>query len=473
MNQALKVINFDQNNSRTESHKNSTQKTDAYFSKMKVLVFINYVFAISVVALYVLNIEIIQAYRNEFLFTVVGFISLSTFLLGSIRNNSKSYKLKLVKNKKNENISTDISLKDSIIPYFKISIDGNFICNNKSMITLLGLDNSSSLNFFDDLIKNKKIKKHILLKLENKKQLENYRLQLTNTKGEIIYVNMSTKFFPVTKTIEGSLIDVTSQHLKEKTIAEEIERLKTELLIAENENLNDTNTEEQNSKIIHDLKSPLNSIFGFLTLIENHHYETEEELIEYTKNAKKAGEHLVQTIDQNFETEKEINTNKDISSQVEENTSTEVLDTPNEEIIDFTFTNFDVQNSLEKNILLVEDNPMNQEVEIKLLEKAGYNVFAIETGEEAIEQVKTNKFDLVLMDIELPGISGLEATKEIRNLEEHLRNIPVIAATARSSMKDREKCLDAGMNDYISKPINISFMKMTIEQWLKPEVIFN
>ena len=70
------------------------------------------------------------------------------------------------------------------------------------------------------------------------------------------------------------------------------------------------------------------------------------------------------------------------------------------------------------------------------------------------------------MDIELKGMDGLETTKIIRELDSEKSNIPIIAATAKSSMKDRERCLAAGMNDYISKPINITFMKMTIDQWL-------
>jgi CheY-like chemotaxis protein len=285
---------------------------------------------------------------------------------------------------------------------------------------------------------------------------------------------MSCKYSRTDKTLEGSLTDITSQYLKEKSIAKEIERLKTEALINE-ESKNNTaiKNEETNSQLIHDLKSPLNSIFGFLTLIENQHYETIEELVEFSQNAKIAGENLLQTIDKKFGIEVVRNEKIEINDEalLEENTLVEDQSTITDSIIDFRLNDFNVKSDSGPNLLLVEDNPMNQQVEIKLLKKAGYNVFAIETGEEAIEQVKTNKFDLVLMDIDLPGMNGLEATKEIRNLAQHLSNIPVIAATAKSSMKDREKCLDAGMNDYISKPINISFMKMTIDQWLKQKVL--
>ncbi|MBI9072040.1 MAG: response regulator [Melioribacteraceae bacterium] len=119
-----------------------------------------------------------------------------------------------------------------------------------------------------------------------------------------------------------------------------------------------------------------------------------------------------------------------------------------------------------KRLLLVEDNPISQSVELKLLREVGYLVDAVSNGEEAIMAVKTGAFDLVLMDIEMAGMDGITATREIRNLEEGPSNIPIIAVTANSSMKDRERCLAAEMNDYIAKPININFLKMTIDRWL-------
>ena len=117
-------------------------------------------------------------------------------------------------------------------------------------------------------------------------------------------------------------------------------------------------------------------------------------------------------------------------------------------------------------LLLVEDNPISRKVEQKLLHEAGYEVDSIDTAAKAIEMVDKGCYDLVLMDIELKDMNGLEATKVIRELNDHVKNIPIIAVTAHSSMKDREKCLIAGMNDYISKPINITFLKMTIDQWV-------
>jgi CheY-like chemotaxis protein len=127
---------------------------------------------------------------------------------------------------------------------------------------------------------------------------------------------------------------------------------------------------------------------------------------------------------------------------------------------------FDIPVNHKKRLLLVEDNPISQKVEKKLLSDSGYEVEAVSSALDAIEAVKTNSFDLVLMDVEMPDMDGLTATQKIRQLEPPSNKIPIIAVTAHSSMKDREKCLASGMNDYIAKPININFMKMTIDQWL-------
>jgi len=122
-----------------------------------------------------------------------------------------------------------------------------------------------------------------------------------------------------------------------------------------------------------------------------------------------------------------------------------------------------------KRLLLVEDNPISQRVELKLLRETGYSVDPVSNAYDAIAAIKSNAFDLVLMDIEMEDIDGIEATKKIRALEPPVNKIPIIAVTAHSSMKDRERCLAAGMDDYIAKPINIHFLKMTIDQWLNAE----
>ncbi len=108
-------------------------------------------------------------------------------------------------------------------------------------------------------------------------------------------------------------------------------------------------------------------------------------------------------------------------------------------------------------ILLVEDNILNQKVVSFNLRKFNYNVVAVGNGNEAIEKFKENSFDLVLMDLMLPGMNGYEITKEIRKHEEviNVENaVPIIAITANTLDNDREKCFEVGMNDYLSKPFN-------------------
>ncbi len=121
-------------------------------------------------------------------------------------------------------------------------------------------------------------------------------------------------------------------------------------------------------------------------------------------------------------------------------------------------TRHTVADTRKKNIkiLIAEDNIINQKLAIKLLEKFGYKADAVANGEEAVRLLSMVPYNLVLMDVQMPVMDGLEATKIIRNPESHVRdhNIPVIAMTAHAMSGDREICISAGMNDYISKPIN-------------------
>ena len=102
-----------------------------------------------------------------------------------------------------------------------------------------------------------------------------------------------------------------------------------------------------------------------------------------------------------------------------------------------------------KKILLVEDNKINQMITQKMLEQKGIPSVIIDNGEEAIEHLKTNKYDLVLMDVHLPGINGTEATSEIRKFD---TKTPIIALTAISLNENREMLLSFGMNEVITKP---------------------
>jgi hypothetical protein len=131
-----------------------------------------------------------------------------------------------------------------------------------------------------------------------------------------------------------------------------------------------------------------------------------------------------------------------------------------------TIANQKPNENVRKRLLLVEDNPISQNLEVKILREVGYDVEAVSTGLDAIEAVKTGTFNVVLMDVEMTDMDGITATQKIRELGENVSKVPIIAVTAHSSMKDRERCIAAGMDDYIAKPINIHFLKITIDQWL-------
>ena len=105
-------------------------------------------------------------------------------------------------------------------------------------------------------------------------------------------------------------------------------------------------------------------------------------------------------------------------------------------------------------ILLAEDNVVNQRVAVRILESAGHRVSIAGNGHEAIEQMERGNFDLILMDVQMPVLDGIEATRTIRHREAASGNaIPIVAMTANAMTGDRERCLAAGMDDYISKPI--------------------
>lgn len=132
------------------------------------------------------------------------------------------------------------------------------------------------------------------------------------------------------------------------------------------------------------------------------------------------------------------------------------------------------ENSL---LLLVEDYPTNQKVAMAYLSNAGYNVDIADNGQKAVEAYKAKKYDLILMDIQMPEMDGFQATAAIRALEvapgarsPDQAKIPIIALTAHATEEDRVKCLNAGMDDFLTKPLQRGELLQTMSKWLMPKI---
>ena len=125
-------------------------------------------------------------------------------------------------------------------------------------------------------------------------------------------------------------------------------------------------------------------------------------------------------------------------------------------------------------ILVAEDNDINREVAFELIAELGYRCESVSTGRQAVEAVKHGKFDLVFMDCQMPEMDGYEATRTIRCWEERDaaphdgRRIPVVALTAHAGKDDRDHCLEAGMDDYLTKPLDPYQLSNTLRKWVKP-----
>jgi signal transduction histidine kinase/ActR/RegA family two-component response regulator len=121
-------------------------------------------------------------------------------------------------------------------------------------------------------------------------------------------------------------------------------------------------------------------------------------------------------------------------------------------------------------ILIAEDNEINQRVAFRMVEKLGYTPLIVPTGQDAVTTMKTrDDVSLVLMDCQMPGMDGFEATRVIRAMNGHAARVPIVAMTAASLTSARQQCLECGMNDFLVKPVKLDTLRAMIERWARQE----
>ncbi len=116
-------------------------------------------------------------------------------------------------------------------------------------------------------------------------------------------------------------------------------------------------------------------------------------------------------------------------------------------------------------ILMAEDNSINQRVGKLILQRAGYNIDLVADGNEALEAHRSNPYDVILMDCQMPTMDGFEASRQIRRLEQP--QPAIIAVTANALVGERERCLNAGMDDYLSKPFQAEQLVAVVRKWVE------
>jgi CheY-like chemotaxis protein len=122
-------------------------------------------------------------------------------------------------------------------------------------------------------------------------------------------------------------------------------------------------------------------------------------------------------------------------------------------------------------VLVVEDNAANLKLTVRLVERLGYHADVAGNGADALGMIERMEYDAVLMDCQMPEMDGYEATKLIRKSETSRRHLPIVAMTADALSGDRERCLAAGMDDYISKPVKLHVVAAVLGRWLSHNTV--
>ncbi len=523
---------------------------------------------------------------------------------------------------------------------FQSTIEGDFLTANKSLLQMLGYENLNDLIItrVTDYYKNKADRERLLAEIKNHGAVENFITTLVNKNREDITVKMNVRSVagdsPEKYILEGTICDVSvevlAQQMREQAELElKAEKEKSDALAKEAMKLS-TAKSRFLANMSHEIRTPMNGIIGFLSLIENESYQSQDELKQYIRSAKLSAESLLDTINAvldlskieagkielenlNFNIKKVvIQAISIVSPKAKEKSLNITFELPEDKNLNFIgdptrirqiflnllsnavkftkegeikivvkineldngkmkistsifdsgigipsdkikelfkpfsqitgiegnslggtglglvickeFTNlmegdisvnsiegegsrFDfqivvqeqeadkyiTQSEAEKNtlaeleetqftdadiklhiskrkgfkLLLAEDNLINQKVAVRTLNSAGYDVDAVMNGEQAVRAHTQNKYDLILMDVQMPEVDGFAATKMIRALPEPKNKIPIIAITAHALIGDRERCIEAGMDEYVAKPMVARELIRLIDHFLK------
>ncbi|MFA6916221.1 MAG: response regulator [Parachlamydiales bacterium] len=119
-----------------------------------------------------------------------------------------------------------------------------------------------------------------------------------------------------------------------------------------------------------------------------------------------------------------------------------------------------------RNVLVVEDNLINQEIIKELLELMDFHIDIASHGKEALKSTAAKKYDIIFMDIQMPEMDGYETTRQIRHIESPNKHTTIIALTANAMSDDKIKCIEVGMNDYLSKPLDVQKLEVILQKYL-------
>ena len=204
------------------------------------------------------------------------------------------------------------------------------------------------------------------------------------------------------------------------------------------------------TQLSRNMRTPMNGVIGMTTLMESTSLTTEQQ--DYVKSIKSCSEDLIDALDETLR-------NAGITHAEDDKT-----DNSRKSTVHFTGKmSPDFARQFPLKILIAEDDDMNQQMALMLLKRLGYEADCAANGKEVLEIVREKKYDVILMDVQMPEMDGLEATRMIRLC---LTEQPVIIAMTANAMDgDREACIKAGMEDYLSKPVNVDELMRKLETW--------